>query len=168
MTDSIQPINRVDDVAYCYDAAAHDRAHPAREHSVVKRELDIQAFYAAVESQKSTLGVTWSSLAAELELDSQDVFTSMSRGVVPDANALLTLAAWLGAPLEAFAHGEVVAPDPRQHAMDSISSYLSVNASLAPESQAAIDSVLRAAYKQLQRQQQEQTSDAANTAAHSD
>jgi hypothetical protein len=49
------------------------------ERRLLKRELDIQALYAAVESKKSEFGLTWRKLASELELGDHTVFTRMSR-----------------------------------------------------------------------------------------
>jgi Bacteriophage CI repressor helix-turn-helix domain len=71
----------------------------------MKRNLDVDAFYGALESKKSELGVSWRSLAAELDLPDHTVFTRMSRGQTPDVGTLLSLSAWLGVPLETYAHG---------------------------------------------------------------
>ncbi len=66
----------------------------------MKRDLNVDAFYGALESKKSELGVSWRGLAAELELSDHTVFTRMSRGQTPDVDTLLSLSGWLGVPLE--------------------------------------------------------------------
>lgn len=119
----------------------------------MKRELDVQALYAAVESKKSEFGLTWRGLASELELGDHTVFTRMSQGKVPETNTLLTISGWLGMPLDKFARGEMAAPDSRRQTMEAISSYLRADEALAPESAQAITSVLRAAYDQLAQRQ---------------
>jgi hypothetical protein len=119
----------------------------------MKRELDIQAMYAAVESKKSEVGLSWRKLADELDLGDHTVFTRMSRGQVPEINTLLSLSGWLGLPLDRFAHGEVAAPDTRRETMEAITSYLRADKALAPDSADAIASVLRAAYDQLAQRQ---------------
>jgi hypothetical protein len=123
----------------------------------MKRQLDIQAMYAAVESKKSEVGLSWRKLADELDLGDHTVFTRMSRGQVPEINTLLSLSGWLGLPLDRFAHGEMTAPDARRETMEAITSYLRADKALAPDSADAIASVLRAAYDQLARRQAAET-----------
>jgi hypothetical protein len=120
----------------------------------MKRDLDIDAFYGALESKKSELSVCWRGLAAELELPDHTVFTRMSRGQTPDVDTLLSLSAWLGVPLETYAHGEVAAPDSRPQTLESIRSYQRADEALSEESAEAITSVLRAAYDQLAQRQE--------------
>jgi hypothetical protein len=115
----------------------------------MKRELDIDALYGALESKKSEAGISWRTLATELELPDHTVFTRMSRGQIPDAATLLSLAGWLGVPLETYARGEVMAPDTRQQTLESIRTFLRADKALSSESADAITSVLRAAYDQL-------------------
>lgn len=115
----------------------------------MKRSLDIDAMYAALESKKSELGVSWRKVANDLELADHTVFTRMSRGQVPDAQTLLSLAAWLDVPLETYARGEVTAPDTRASTLEAIRTYLRADKALSSESADAINSVLKAAYNQL-------------------
>ena len=129
------------------------------ERSDVKRELDIDAFYGALESKKGEQDMSWRKLANELEISDHTVFTRMSRGQVPPAGTLLTLSSWLGRPLENFATGEVMAPDSREDTLQAIHSYLRADKALAAESAEAIHSVLKAAYNQLV-EHQEQGADA--------
>lgn len=115
----------------------------------MKRHVDVDALYAALESKKSEFGLSWRGLADELGISDHTVFTRMSQGKVPQADALLSLTGWLGVPLEQFATGDVVAPDSRRQTMEAIRTYLRADRSLAPESADAIASVLQAAYDQL-------------------
>lgn len=115
----------------------------------MKRDLDIDALYGALESKKAETGFSWRALANELELPDHTVFTRMSHGQVPDVDTLLTLSGWLGVPLETYAHGEVTAPDSRQETLLAIRTFLRADKALTPESAEAITSVLRAAYDQL-------------------
>ncbi len=130
----------------------------------MKRDLDIDAFYGALESKKSELGVSWRGLATELELPDHTVFTRMSRSQTPDVDTLLSLSAWLGVPLETYAHGEVAAPDSRSQTLESIRSYLHADEALSEESAEAITSVLRAAYDQLAQRQEVVAAELALTA----
>jgi hypothetical protein len=115
----------------------------------VKRELDVDALYAALESKKSEFGLSWRKLAEELEISDHTVFTRLSQGKIPETNTLLTLTGWLGMSLDSFTRGDLVAPDSRRETMEAIRSYLRADKALAPESADAIASVLRAAYDQL-------------------
>ena len=120
----------------------------------MKRDLDIDALYGALESKKNEQDLSWRRLAELLEITDHTVFTRMSRGQVPPAGTLLTLSGWLGLPLEHFATGDVQSPDSRQDTLEAISGYLRADPSLAPESADAIASVLRAAYQQLSEQEE--------------
>jgi len=124
----------------------------------MKRELDVDALYAALESKKSEFGLSWRKLADELEISDHTVFTRMSQGKVPETNTLLTVTGWLGMSLDSFTRGDVVAPDSRRETMEAIRSYLRADKALAPESADAIASVLRAAYDQLAARQENPTS----------
>jgi len=120
----------------------------------MKRNFDVDAFYGALESKKSELGVSWRGLATELELPDHTVFTRMSRGQTPDVDTLLSLSGWLGVPLETYARGEVAAPDSRSQTLESIRGFLRADEALSEESAEAITSVLRAAYDQLAQRQE--------------
>lgn len=127
----------------------------------MKRNLDIDAFFGALESKKSEQEISWRKLAEGLEITDHTVFTRMSRGQIPPAGTLLTLSGWLGRPLEDFARGEVASPDSRQDTLEAIHSYLRADKNLAPESADAIASVLRAAYNQLAQRREEEDAPAA-------
>lgn len=120
----------------------------------MKREFDIDGFFSALDSKKAEQETSWRKLSDELELGDHTLFTRMARGQVPPANTLLTLAGWLGQPLEQFSSGEVSAPDSRQDTLEAIHSYLRADKALAPESADAIHSVLKAAYAQLAENEQ--------------
>lgn len=115
----------------------------------MKREFEIDDFYAALESKKAEQDVSWRKLAEELEIGDHTLFTRMSQGKIPPADTLLTLAGWLNRPLEEFATGSVEAPDSREDTLETIHSYLRADKALAPESAEAIHAVLSAAYAQL-------------------
>ncbi len=114
----------------------------------MKRDLDIDALYGALESKKSEQALSWRKLAEMLEMD-HTVFTRMSRGQVPPVSTLLTLSGWLGKPLENFATGDVATPDSRHDTLEAIHSFLRADKALEPQSADAIHSVLKAAYDQL-------------------
>jgi hypothetical protein len=120
----------------------------------MKRDLNVDAFYGALESKKSELGVSWRGLATELGLPDHTVFSRMSRGQTPDVDTLLSLSGWLGVPLETYVHGEIVAPDSRSQTLEAIRGFLRADEALSEESAEAITSVLRAAYDQLAQRQE--------------
>jgi hypothetical protein len=115
----------------------------------VKRELDIDALFGTLESKRTQAAISWRTSATELDLPDHTVFTRISRGQIPDAATLLSLAAWLGVPLETFARGEVITLDTRQQTLESIRTFLRADKALSPQSADAITSLLRAAYDQL-------------------
>lgn len=114
----------------------------------MKRQIDVEALYSALESKKSDQDRSWRDIARELEID-HTTFTRMSKGQTPDAATVVTLTGWLGVPLERFVSGEPMEADSREETLAAIRTYLRADRALKPESSQAIESVLRAAYDQL-------------------
>jgi len=110
---------------------------------MAKCTFDVDAFFGAIESKKSTLGISWHELAASLEMPDETVFGRMSRGETPDIDTVFTLSAWLGSPLEHYVRGEVPSPDSLAHTIQMIEDALREGRPDADES------VLRAAHAQL-------------------
>jgi hypothetical protein len=68
--------------------------------------LDTDAFYAVLESEKGITGLSWEEIAYQLQLD-VEIFSLLSRGKAVEINALLTISAWIGLPLEQFTRGHL-------------------------------------------------------------
>lgn len=67
-----------------------------------KRVLDVQALAAAITTVARHRGISMRTVAAETGL-SPSTITRLSQGRKPDADALVTLLAWLKAEASAFA-----------------------------------------------------------------
>jgi transcriptional regulator with XRE-family HTH domain len=67
-----------------------------------RRVLDVQALAAAVETVARHRGISMRAVAAETGLSASTI-TRLSQGQKPDADALVTLLAWLNADAAAFA-----------------------------------------------------------------
>lgn len=112
----------------------------------MKRQIDVGALYAALESKREADGRSWRDIATELDV-SPSTFTRLGQGKGTDVNTFVTLAGWLGVPTEHFISGEAAPAE--DETLEAISSYLRADRNLKPRSAQAIETVLRAAYEQL-------------------
>jgi transcriptional regulator with XRE-family HTH domain len=119
--------------------------HP--EELDLKREVNVAALYAALDSKREAEGLSWRELARVLGVN-HSIFTRLSKGHRPDVDSFVTLTGWLGLSPDRFVEGE--APDDMpEETVEVISTYLRADRSLQPKSAQAIESVLRAAYEQF-------------------
>jgi transcriptional regulator with XRE-family HTH domain len=109
--------------------------------------VDVQALYNAVDGKRQVRGVSWRELARELDI-SPSTFTRMAQGRRPDVDTFATLLRWLGMTSDLFAQSErkrIVQSEP----MAMISSYLRSAKNVTPEEAAALEGIIKAAYKHL-------------------
>lgn len=58
------------------------------------RRLDRNAFYARLDAERQVRGLTWGEVAAEVHV-SPSTLTRLAQGNTPEADALISLLAWL-------------------------------------------------------------------------
>lgn len=64
--------------------------------------LDIEKLYQALDAQRRKRGIPWRAVGDEIGCH-PSTFTHMGRGTIgPSTNAALSMAAWLGKPLETY------------------------------------------------------------------
>jgi transcriptional regulator with XRE-family HTH domain len=115
---------------------------------LTRGQFDAEAFFAALDAQRQSRGITWKQVAAESGV-SASTLTRLAQGRRPDVDSLAALAAWSGLDVDRFIRrvGGRVAAEP----LAVISTYLRSDPHLTPEAAAALEEVLRAAYRRLRR-----------------
>lgn len=107
--------------------------------------FDAEAFYAALDMQRSNKRLTWKEVAADAGV-SASTLTRMKQGKRPDVDSMAALAAWAGLDLDDY-----VLSDDRGEAapLPKISALLRADPNLSKESATAIEEMLRATYQRL-------------------
>ena len=104
--------------------------------------FDVQAFHAALDSQRLALGMTWKDVAEESGV-SASTLTRMSQGKRPDVDGLAALAKWSGLVVESF----IRSTEPTKGQATSlaqITALLRADKSLNKQSAVAIEEILKA------------------------
>lgn len=109
--------------------------------------VDIEALYAALDTQRQQGKLSWRDLAKELEI-SPSTFTRMAQGRRPDVDTFMALLAWLGVPAEMFMQPSAK-PKKQAEPMVMISSYLRTSRNVRPEEAKALEDIIQAAYRML-------------------
>jgi transcriptional regulator with XRE-family HTH domain len=109
--------------------------------------FDVEAFYAALDSQRTALNMTWKDVAAEASV-SASTLTRMSDGKRPDVDGLAALLRWSGLRAETFIRKTENQGKPETLAQ--VSAVLRADRTLSKESAAALDQIFRAAYRRFQ------------------
>jgi transcriptional regulator with XRE-family HTH domain len=68
---------------------------------VSRKILNVKALYEALDLVREHTGMSWRDLAADTGISSS-AFSRLSQGHRPDADALVTLLAWLRVPADRF------------------------------------------------------------------
>lgn len=107
--------------------------------------FDADAFYVALDLQRTARQLTWKQVAVEAGI-SPSTLTRMKQGKRPDVDSMAALAAWAGLDVDDY-----VASGDRGEAasMPRISALLRADPHLSPESATAIEELLRMTYERL-------------------
>ncbi|HYD47268.1 MAG TPA: hypothetical protein VEB21_02915 [Terriglobales bacterium] len=112
-----------------------------------KEHFDTESFYAALDSVRIAKKLTWKEVATESEV-SASTLTRMAQGKRPDVDGLAALLSWSGLKAEDFLKGR--APQKtKQETLAIISRLLRADRELGKENAAALDQIIRVAYKRL-------------------
>lgn len=119
---------------------------PRHQHDRVReRSFDNDAFFAALNSERSSRGITWKQLANEAGVNASTL-TRMSQGRRPDVDSFAALIAWSGLDPDDFI-GKIDSGTPEPLA--EISVLLRRDPNLSKEAATALDSLVRATYERL-------------------
>lgn len=114
-----------------------------------KGQFDVEAFYSALDSQRQSQRMTWKQVAEESGV-SASTLTRMAQGRRPDVDSMAALLVWSGLDANSFVRGErseQSGSDP----LATITAYLRADPHLTPQSAAAIEAVVKAAYEKLRK-----------------
>jgi transcriptional regulator with XRE-family HTH domain len=110
--------------------------------------FDAQAFYRALEITVSARSKTWKQVAAETGV-SASTLTRMAQDRRPDAASLAALSAWAGLNPSDFVTAPYKANRPE--ALAQISTLLRTDRNLDAQSAATLEAILKTAYEQLRK-----------------
>jgi transcriptional regulator with XRE-family HTH domain len=114
-----------------------------------KRQFDVEAFYAALDSQRQSKRMNWKQVAEESGV-SASTLTRIAQGRRPDVDSMAALSAWSGLKVDSFIRREEdaqIESDP----LAQITAYLRADSHLTPEAVSALEAVIKAAYEQLRK-----------------
>lgn len=112
-----------------------------------KEHFDTEGFFAALEAVRAAKGRTWKEVAAESGV-SASTLTRMAQGKRPDVDGLAALLAWSGLKAEDYLKGRR-APINKPETLAVISNLLRADRKLGKENAAALDQIIRVAYRRL-------------------
>lgn len=116
-----------------------------------KGQFDVEALYAALDSQRQSRRMTWKQVAKESGV-SASTLTRMAQGRRPDVDSMAALLVWSGLNADSFVkrdRSEQSESDP----LAALTAYLRADPHLTPQSAAAIEAVVKAAYEKLRKDQ---------------
>ena len=117
---------------------------------MVKRaRFDGDAFYAALDGERQARKCTWKRVAEESGV-SASTLTRISQGKRPDVDSLASLSAWSGLDVDRFVRGGFSKKEPEPLAV--ISTCLRTDPRLNKEAAAALDLMVKAAYRSMRTQ----------------
>jgi transcriptional regulator with XRE-family HTH domain len=110
--------------------------------------IDVSALYVALDSRRKAAKKSWRELAKELELSSS-VFTRLAQGRQPEMSSYQKMVGWLGASMDDFSELGKPSEAEAEDTVAAIAAYLRADQALKPESAAAIETIVRAAYEEM-------------------
>ena len=111
-----------------------------------RARFDGDAFYAALDGERQARRCTWKRVADESGV-SASTLTRISQGKRPDVDSLAALSAWSGLDVDRFVRGGRSKAEPEPLAV--ISSCLRSDPRLNEDAAAALDQMVKAAYKSM-------------------
>ena len=111
-----------------------------------RARFDGNAFYAALDGERQARQCTWRRVAQESGV-SASTLTRIAQGKHPDVDSLAALSAWSGLAVDRFVKGGLPKKEPEPLAM--ISSFLRSDPRLNEEAAAALDQMVKAAYRSM-------------------
>ena len=116
--------------------------------------FDVEAFHAALDSQRLAMGMTWKDIAAETEV-SASTLTRMAQGKRPDVDGLAALLKWSGLQAEMFIPRGRSEAKKTAEPLAQITAVLRADKSISKDSAEAIEEILKAAYKRFREKNRE-------------
>lgn len=116
---------------------------------MAKGQFDVEAFYAALDSQRQSKRLNWKQVAEESGV-SASTLTRIAQGRRPDVDSMATLLAWSGLKADSFIKREqdtLIECEP----LAQVTGYLRADPHLTPEAASAMEAIIKAAYEKLRK-----------------
>lgn len=114
-----------------------------------KNQFDAEAFYAVLDAQRQSKGLTWKEVAQKAGV-SASTLTRMAQGKRPDVDTTAALLAWSGLSMDSFVKRDSKDPD-APDTLTTITAYLRADPHLTPEGAAALEAIVKAGYEKLRK-----------------
>src|SRR5262249_14759803 len=112
-----------------------------------KEHFDTEGFFAALDAVRQAKSRTWKDVAADSGV-SASTLTRMAQGKRPDVDGLAALLKWSGLKAEDYLKGRSPTPG-KPETLAVISKLLRADRKLGKDSAAALEEIIRVAYKRL-------------------
>src|SRR5215467_15368804 len=109
--------------------------------------FDAEGFYEALDAQRQSRRLNWKEVAADSGV-SASTLTRMAQGKRPDVDGLAALLKWSGLKAEDYLKGRAATPG-KPETLAVISKLLRADRKLGKDSAAALEDIIRVAYKRL-------------------
>jgi len=107
--------------------------------------FDAEGFYAALDSQRESRGLTWKKVADEAGV-SASTLTRMAQQKRPDVDSLAKLSNWSGLNVDNYVTGSKKS-SPKISPLTQVTTYLRADPNLSEVNAAAMEAVIKAVYK---------------------
>jgi transcriptional regulator with XRE-family HTH domain len=114
----------------------------------MRDDFDVEALYAALDSQREAKKMNWKDVAAETGV-SASTLTRMAQAKSPDAKGLAALLVWSGFSADEFMATKGSAKRKEPETLAKITAVLRADRSLTKPSAVAIEEILKAAYNRF-------------------
>jgi transcriptional regulator with XRE-family HTH domain len=119
-----------------------------------KGMFDAEGFFAALDDQRASRGLTWKQVADESEV-SASTLTRMAQGRRPDVDSLAALLKWSGLSANAFIIDGDGSESKPASPLAIIAAQFRKDKNLPPEGKKAIEATLKAMYQHFSNQRSE-------------
>lgn len=116
-------------------------------------QFEAEAFYAALDAHRESLGKTWKQVAKEAHV-SASTLTRMGQGKRPDVDGLAALIAWSGLSMDDFLSAKLLDSN-QPEALGQMTALLRADKNLSKDSALLLESLLRSAYQTIRKDKDE-------------
>ncbi|MEU2947389.1 helix-turn-helix transcriptional regulator [Nocardiopsis alba] len=116
----------------------------------MRRHLDVEALYAALDSERRSRDLSWRQLAKEVQV-SPSLLSRLGNGLRPDVDSFATLIRWLGVPAEQFMIDESEEPRNRSEPelVTQIGPLLRARQDLTPDDVSYLEEIIQATVRRI-------------------
>jgi transcriptional regulator with XRE-family HTH domain len=116
----------------------------------MRRHIDVEALYSALDSERRSKDLSWRQMAKEIQV-SPSLLSRLGNGLRPDVDSFATLVRWLGMPAEQFMVEEEGEPRNRAEPelVTQIGPLLRARQDLTPEDVSYLEEIIEATVRRI-------------------